>query len=470
MDVFLGGAERSNLLRRLNDYGVTSVAVSFYEWQRRHDTYDVGKVISDDTKVCVLPGVARKKSVDFEAFARDYLEFCERNAERCTLYDLDASAVPGDVRRLFRRGFEPLPNSVIFPAPGEDLEQLCDRHERIGINARLAKSLPIPELRRLRASLYGSNITDAAILGPGRFLATTTLAWLGPQRFGELWVFARNRLLHFPAESAAKEAKAHAHSIVELGVDPLACASGDKEALTRLAVLSVLAMSDHLSRRPRDRFSSEVRDASEDGPGAEIVPLHDYGDAVPVRGGLAERARTTVPVISVITQDGRPKVDSVGISLRQCDTCYLSGNCPRYEAQASCAFSWPVEFETDAQWEAAFQALLEIQFGRISFAAMAEQIEGGSLSPRVGQEMDRFSKMLRDMKDLKTPVQVSEGSILDKIFKDLLPKSEDGDNEEAELVQEGFEDEDLGAIAGEASDDLPWDAGEGQGSETDDEA
>jgi len=147
-------------------------------------------------------------------------------------------------------------------------------------------------------------------------------------------------------------------------------------------------------------------------------------------------------VVTISDQFGPPKVTSVGASLRTCDTCYLSDVCPRFEAHASCAYALPVEIKTDAQWEAACQALLEIQFQRISFGHFAEQIEGGTITPRLGQEMDRFYKMLSTVKDLKAvPVETGEG-VLSRIFG--LPAGEtqnpatfgDDDNGPQETAEE----------------------------------
>lgn len=424
MNLYFAGAEQPKYLRQLDELGVTHVAISFYEWQRRHSVDEIYKHVPNHMQVCVTPGVAKKEAIDFKSFAQDYLEFCERNADQALIYDLDAPYCPIDVRVEVRSQLSILPNVVMFPDPDEDPYKLASQFERLGINATRGKATSATELRRLPASLYGSNITDPKTLRIARFVATTSFAWLSGRRYGELWVFARNKLHHYAAENLSKAVRAHRRDIEAYGVSPDALMANDHDALTAIAVKSLQAMAESLSKRPRDRGVSretgENTVFSADGHDIEVVAPGSAGAVVPVSGiealPITERERVLLPVVAINDQDGGTKVGSVGVSLRQCESCVLSDVCPKYQAESSCAFKFPVEIKTDAQWEAASQALLEMQFQRIAFARFAEEIEGGTINSKVGQEMDRWHKMLASVKDLKTPTPAPGQGAMSRVF------------------------------------------------------
>lgn len=478
MDIYFAGAENQIYLRHLDELGVTHIAISFYEWQRRHSTDDLYKHVPRNMQVCITAGIARKESIDFDAFATDYLEFCERNADQCLIYDMDAPFCPPELRATVQQQLSILPNVVVFPTEHQDLISLSREYERLGVNARLAKSSSGAELRRIPASLYGSNVADYRTLRIGRFTATTTLAWLSGRRYGEFWVFARNKMHHYPAEKLKRAVRAHKADVEAFGVDPAACAANDHDALTEVAVRSFQALAASLSKRPRDRKTGEIAGIShsegaengvEGGANTGTALLSGNGAMVPT-----ERERFTLPVISMKDQDGTAKVESTNVSLRSCDSCNLSDVCPAYTAESSCAFSIPVEIKTDAQWEAACQSLLEMQFQRAAFGHFAEQVEGGVINPRVGQEMDRFYKMLGQVKDLKTPTPAPGGGVLGRVFGTApvpepageLEQRHHDDAEEVEIIEnyeEVFEDQ-----FGEAEWVDPRAASEDEGSRSED--
>lgn len=457
MDIYYAGAEQPVYLEQLLGLGVDKVAISFYEWQRRYSTSDLRHHIPAGIDVVITAGVARKETLEWESFAQDYVEFCEFNAERVLIYDMDAPECPLTVRTEVRSLLSVMPNVVMFPLEDEELSDLAKFHERIGVNARLSKSIPANELRRLPATLYGSNITDPGVLRTARFHATTTFSWLSGRRYGELWVFARNKLHHYSAENLGKAVRAHAADIEALGVDPLTCAANDKDALTQIAVRSIQAMSQTIGKRPRDVKSGEIADASANGgasnamAGGVLVPvglLSPAGASTPT-----PRDREMIPVIALNPSETGMTVESVTSSLRQCDSCYLSTVCPKYVEHSACSYEIPVEIRTNEQWRAATQVLLEIQFQRIAFGAFAEQLEGSGPAPRLGQEMDRFMKMLTQQKDLETPIVERGVGALSKAFGALSPASnediivETGDDHDE--TDEGYEDYEEGELLGE---------------------
>jgi hypothetical protein len=122
---------------------------------------------------------------------------------------------------------------------------------------------------------------------------------------------------------------------------------------------------------------------------------------------------TTLPVLNidfnrVIETDDKgvdvlkevPVTRSNGTSLRQCNTCFVKDTCPAAKPDSVCAFNLPVELKTKEQLKALINAFLEIQGQRVAFAKFTEDLNGGYPDPNVGQEIDRFFKMLEQINKL----------------------------------------------------------------------
>jgi hypothetical protein len=438
MDLYFASAEQPQYLNLLESLGVKHVSISYYEWERRHSgiagVEALRKFVPEGISIILTPGIAKKEGLDYHAFSRSYIEFCERNAEDALIYDLDSQDCPIQVRRETRKHLTFFPHLVVFPMEDESHKDLAGTYERIGINANAAKSIPTAELRRLPATLYGSNITNPKVLGGARFAATTSMAWLSGRRYGELWLFLRGQLRHFPAEQLQRACRAYKDDITAVGGDPDACAAANKDAITFVGVKSLLLMSDSLSGRLRDRVKD---DTSVILPKGHLLEPHvDSGTTSATPGALVptERIRVQLPVL----QGERANQQS----LRMCDSCDLSSVCPKYEASASCAFDIPLEIKTDADWEKACQVILEWQFGRIAFSVFAEQVNGGQPLPKTGQEMDRFTKLLTSVKELKKP-DIANVGVLGELLSGVKPPpsesehgTEEEDTEDAEVIEE----------------------------------
>lgn len=414
MDLHFGSAEQPNFARYLERLGVRHVAISFYEWHRRHSAMQVYRQIPESMKVIITSGAARKE-LDFTSLAEAYVDFAEHNADECLIYDFDAPACPLEVRRWARDKLSALPNFVVFPFDEETHADLARTYERIGVNANSAKSIPPNELRRIAATLYGSNITSPKTLRQARFAATTSLAWLGPRRYGELWLFNRGHLRHFTADERPRAVRSHRDIIEAFSVDPEACAANDRDALTDLAVKSLQAMAESLSGRPRDRQRVEIAATSSNDGVQDPVEAQGPGGVVPAQNHELVPRGDDMRVLPLFRKDELGQLRSKPDSARMCDSCNLSEHCPAYKPSSACAFEIPVEIKSDAEWEAAMQVVLEWQFQRISFGVFSEQANGGELTSRVGQEMDRFSKLLASVKEMKASDRAQHG-VLSKLL------------------------------------------------------
>lgn len=446
MDLYFASAEQPPYLRTLESLGVHHVAVSYYEWERRHPTRQgadlIRKHIPEELSVIVIPGVARKEGIDYPAFARSYVQFAENNAEDVLTYDLDAQYCPIPLRREVRKHLAFLPGFVAFPTENESHIDLAttDGFERVGVNANAGKSIPTTELRRIPASLYGSNITDPRVLAGARFVATTSFAWLSGRRYGELWLWVKGRLRHFGAAQLGRAVRSYRSDIEALGVDPEVIAANDKGAMTEVAVKSLLAMAESLSGRPRDRVKAEISARSTPEAPQDAQERPALPPATPERPGPQERPRVALPVLR---REGQ-LVSANTTSLRQCDSCAIADACPEYKPLHSCAFDIPAEIRTDEEWEAAYQTVIEWQFSRIAHGVFSEQVNGGEITTAVGREMDRFAKLLSQLKELKR-IDSAEGGALSRILAEVIPQRGTAEEvQDAEVIEEEGEQPDAG--------------------------
>jgi hypothetical protein len=93
-------------------------------------------------------------------------------------------------------------------------------------------------------------------------------------------------------------------------------------------------------------------------------------------------------------------IASTAVSMRVCDNCYLSRNCPAFNPGHACAYAIPIEIRTKDQLQHAMRAMVEMQGQRVMFARFAEELDGQGADPTVSAEMDRFFRVLKDMKDI----------------------------------------------------------------------
>jgi hypothetical protein len=211
----------------------------------------------------------------------------------------------------------------------------------------------------------------------------------------------------------------------------------DAIEISKLAVWSYQQLEKSLKRGDLVTKSGEMLPPEN----AETTPVDVTKRGVEMRKPVARNPAemTTLPVLGVemsrtIEPDASghdvvrdvPVIRSSSTSLRMCDTCFVAPNCPAFKPANSCAYNLPVEIKTKEQMKSLVNALVEMQGQRVAFAKFAEDLGGGYPDPNVGQEMDRFFKMLKTIKELEeskelmrvTVERQGAGGVLSAIFGD----------------------------------------------------
>ena len=112
-----------------------------------------------------------------------------------------------------------------------------------------------------------------------------------------------------------------------------------------------------------------------------------------------------------------------------CDLCMISKSCKSYSAGSPCSIDFNSVFlqhgrTAEGVKESALD-LLELQYQRIQRSIMMEGSNYGVVDPAVGQELERYFKLLEKFKKLHekpanklTITEEGGGGILSKLLKD----------------------------------------------------
>ena len=264
------------------------------------------------------------------------------------------------------------------------------------------------QLRKVLTQHHSS--TTFAVTGSSRGIErldfVVTSAWIAAQKHGETQVWARNKLHRYPNAQKDDARRKHRADIVRLGVDPEAIEADTPRETARLAVVSWQQWEQR-----HDHSPNLVLLSSNSASGAH--PTNGSASTALANVGPIARHDRLLPVValeqiesSYKDSQGRdviettPAIRSAVTTARQCDTCFLSPNCPAFNPGHACAFAIPVEIRTKDQLQAVMRAVVEMQTQRLLFARYSEELDGQGIDPTVSMEMDRFFRLLKDMRDV----------------------------------------------------------------------
>jgi len=375
----------------------------------------------DDVEIYVFPGIpaaAQLTEEELQNFCADYENFISENLSRITIFtevqhqNLSEEFVTTQ-RLAAWNDVDDEKFGVVFT--NGNLEALATRYLNVFISGEVAEVMA-PVCRKLSAQhgtkFHVMGMAKPDLLRNSPFETASTLSWLSPMMRGETIVWYGNQLHRYPKSMKDQARSRYKTAYEAAGLDFDKILADDAVEVSKLAVWSFQRLEEWLNS------ASHISDTS-----AKKLPTQmtqttpDTTDiSVPETNKLITRnpaEMTTLPVLGVevsrvieTDETGRdvlkdvPVIRSNSTSLRQCNTCFVKDNCPAFKPDNACAFSLPVEVKTKEQLKGLINSLLEIQGQRVAFAKFTEDLNGGYPDPNVGQEMDRFFKMLKTIKEL----------------------------------------------------------------------
>lgn len=384
-----------------------AVSASFHSMKNRRLTSKFVADLSNKYQVVLESGMYTSELSFDEAMdaQSEYFQMISECPEAIYAIQMDHDAIPLELRRTdtSARFIPVLDLDTVESDPSPILEELLLEWQQIAL--RNTEDLRIaPVLRRhrdrLSISLGEPDLVSAAKHG---FSASMFNSWIAPGRFGELIFWDGVRLRRYSSDRREKAFRKYEAAIERTGVDVSLVAEWDSKEMIRLAAHAYLSLSAALSSSTGSYLLSDTESSNlEPGyAGSKTVSTNNEPPSL-----KPSRAPIPLPVlesaaVSSLEDDGsgtmvmRTRMMSrpVNAALRQCNTCFISGQCPAYEADATCAFNMPLEIRTDDQVKALLHSMVELQATRVAFARFAEEVNGGMPDPVVGQEMDRLIRM-----------------------------------------------------------------------------
>jgi hypothetical protein len=393
---------------------------------------------------------------ELEEFAADYEEFIALNYERIegwVEFDSQVMGLPWITQQ--RAAFEQDPKMWVVWHDAYStalLQQWGAEYQNIAIPSTAIEAVTsLSAITRGLVAKYQTRFHALATAKPDNlrsipFETASTLSWLSPMRRGETIVWDGTKLARYPKKMKAQARLRYKNLVERAGLDFKKFIEDESQESTKVAIWSFLQLEAVMDKNKRPQVSDNSDDTlytglmemglrGSDNNGSEMrkVERQEVEQRDP-------KEMTSMPVFGyemktvienengVDTLKDVPTIKSQSSSLRQCDTCFVSANCPAFKPQNTCAFNLPIEVKTPEQLKDMNTALLEMQAQRVAFMRFAEELNGGYADPNVSQEMDRYFKMLKAMKELdeqKEFIQItgsrsSSGGVLSAIFGDKV--------------------------------------------------
>jgi hypothetical protein len=445
--IVFGGVEIPSNRTLLERENVQNVQISYWGLRKRGlpktKSYLIGEHFLPHMKVWVDSGATQADKSNWsrqelEAYAAEYEEFVALNYDRIEGWvEFDSQILGFDWILKQREAFETDPKMMVvwhskYGVPL--LQRWASEYANVAIpNETIEAQTNLATITRNLKRSSNVNFHALATAKPDNlrqipFTTASTLSWLSPMRRGETIIWDNNKLVRYPKSMKAQARLRYKNIVEKAGFDFQKFVSDDTLEATKVAVWSYLALEVNMDKdKPDLRVlqggkKPEVSDNSDDTLYTGLMEMGGYSsDNSDSEMRKLERSEvvqrdpeemTSMPVFGyemktiVENEDGRdilkqvPVVQTQGVSLRQCDTCFVASNCPAFKPTNTCAFNLPVEVKTPDQLKALNTALLEMQAQRVAFMRFAEEMNGGYADPNLSQEMDRYFKMLEKLKAL----------------------------------------------------------------------
>jgi len=455
MNIVYLGAEVPSNRTILTAAGASCMGVSFWGLQRRGMPktikYELKNYFPDNVRLFLNAGIPFKREFtqsELADFAADYEAFVAENLDRIEGFtEVDHPQLTQlfiDEQRV--TSWADVPEEKFWPVwHGEDLESLAVRYLNVALPGNLIENETSLSAKTRRLNqIHGTTFHALASAKPDNLRqvpveTASTLSWLSPMMRGETIVWDGTKLLRYPKRMKEQSRPRYKSIYERAGLDFDKILADDAVEISKLAVWSYQQYEDWHRRLGENvvTMSDElVPQQNAETPPAEVTPrgvgMRKLEQRKPEEMGVLPVLGVEVQRVLEPDDDGNMVIKDVttlrsnSTSLRVCDTCFVAANCPAFKPQNTCAFNLPVEVKTKEQLKSLINALLEMQGQRVAFAKFSEDLNGGYPDPNVGQEMDRFFKMLKTIKDLDdsrefirmTVERQGAGGVLSAIFGD----------------------------------------------------
>lgn len=271
----------------------------------------------------------------------------------------------------------------------DELLELAVEHGRIAISEGVlaTDSLMTPlrtfRIRNPHVALFTTS-SKPKLLAPMVPSDVLVSGWLSAQKHRELQVWDGSKVARFPRAARVSQVLAHKGQITNLGADFSLVQEGDVPESMKLAIASWLQYEQVVA-------TNTSLETTEPGIARSLDLATD---------GRSSRKREELVMLPVLRQptEEAPDVAPEAGTLRQCNSCSLSGFCPKYEKDSLCGFAIPVKLRTKTEVQAMMSTLLEIQAQRALMAKFEEDLMSQGATAETSSEIERFFRLTETSK------------------------------------------------------------------------
>lgn len=494
-ELIFGGVEIPSNRTLLERNNADNVMLNYWGLRKRGlpktKPYLIGEHFYPYMKVWVDSGAVRADKAnlsiqELEEYSADYEEFIAMNYDRIegfVEFDSQVLGLPRIHQNRLVYENDPKLWVVWHESYGQPLlSRWASEYQNIAIPYETVESsLSLASATRALQAKHDVRFHALAVAKPDNlrqipFASATTLSWLSPMRRGETIIWDGTKLVRYPKKMKAQARVRYKAQVTSAGLDFDKFVSDDTLEATKVAIWSYLKLEKSMSKDRSKPNDGKVSDNSDDTLYTGLMQLglgaSDNSDSEVHRNGGTEvvprdpQDIVPLPVFgyqmkTIVDSDEHgndvlaqvPVAHSTSTSLRQCNTCFVSANCPAFKPDNECKFNFPVEVKTREQLKALLTAIIEMQAQRVGFMRFAEEMNGGYSDPNTSQEMDRLFKLVKSVKELEenkefiriTAERQSSGGVLSAIFGDraqALREMEQPLNEEQTtmIIRQSIED------------------------------
>jgi hypothetical protein len=426
------GAEERLLRDGLHRIGVRNILLSFFYFKKllrkrsiQEIADDIGRfdyVILDSGAFTFMQAVANGEKVDMDI--NEYADLYHTEIERfghvftaCAELDVHAhfsQKQMEDIRdHLTDKGVTMLP--VMHGEPVDYYKDLgwFDKYAYMAVgSAMIGRNKPSPLLldyfsnaRKTGTLLHGFGVTTVDALRKMPWYSVDSTTWLGGTRYGNTMVFQNGRLRYYDYKK--KEVRKRFKKRFE--ENSLIWGDIEREKPLEVNLMNALGW-----KQWADYIKYNVQNAYWLTPEEKDEALSLKSKVFNTEGIINRSASLARAEARRLTQIDDAKYDDRAHEMLHCDTCAMSGRCPRFKEGEPCGYDINVRLETNLDLQKALQNILEVEYGRVMTGALFEKLEGGVLDSNVSNEMKNLLHMIEQMRNMFSQRRTEELQITAK--------------------------------------------------------
>lgn len=241
---------------------------------------------------------------------------------------------------------------------------------------------------------HGFGVTSANTILRSQFYSVDSTSWTGGSRFGASMFFQNGRIRHYDKKHKDVR-KRYKRRLEENGVIWTDIEADKGFEVDMMNALAWKQWADYIRYSANRCYWLTPEEKS------KALDLKSKAFNVE---GLIDRSRSIERAqFRRLTQVDDPFEDDRGHETLYCDTCHMTGRCPRFRAGQVCGYDINVRLETKEDLQRALQRVLEVEYGRVMTAQLFEKLEGGVIDGNVSNEMRNFIGMIQQVRGIYDP-------------------------------------------------------------------